>query len=386
MGSISNRKKPAVTIVTLPFCTGGAGEVLLSRFLRLVAPAAEPLTVITGEYSAASAPPGTTVINVPAACRTKNFAVKLARQLATQICIATRILQNPSRIVLFYIGTSAYLLPFATAKLSGQQTVLYLSETESGIYRRDSAILGGMGHRVLPPLLRAIETLNCSMADRILAGSGEAVTRFGLGKYSAKLAVCPEYHLDEGQFGSTMPPSQRELRIGFIGRLQEEKGILNFVEALPALLDALPEATVLIGGGGPLSGQVEARVKELGIKARVSIPGWIPREQLPAALNSLRLLVVPSYTETGPYITLEAMGCGTPVLATRAGAINSMLEEGVTGFLLPDNEPPTIAGRIIELLASADLDGVATRAEALVNREYRFKDAVSRIGAALGEV
>ncbi|MDR9817328.1 MAG: glycosyltransferase family 4 protein [Candidatus Methanoculleus thermohydrogenotrophicum] len=128
------------------------------------------------------------------------------------------------------------------------------------------------------------------------------------------------------------PLPDRPSLIGYIGRLSGEKGVQHFAQALPAVLNGREDLRVLIGGDGPLKELIEASLQKGGVTARVDLPGWISHDDLPGYLNQLRLLVLPSYTEGLPNIMLEAMACGTPVLATPVGAIPDVIIDGKTGL------------------------------------------------------
>jgi glycosyltransferase involved in cell wall biosynthesis len=143
---------------------------------------------------------------------------------------------------------------------------------------------------------------------------------------------------------------------------------------------------VLIGGDGPLKESIASSLQDDGIAARVDLPGWISHEELPKYLNQLRLLVLPSYTEGLPNIMLEAMACGTPVLATPVGAVPDVSVDGKTGFIMENNTPECIAENVMRALEHPDLEGVAQRARALVEREYTFERAVERWKSILEEV
>jgi glycosyltransferase involved in cell wall biosynthesis len=84
----------------------------------------------------------------------------------------------------------------------------------------------------------------------------------------------------------------------------------------------------------------------------------------------LRLLVLPSYTEGLPNIMLEAMACGTPVLATPVGAIPDVIIDGKTGFIMENNSPECIAENVIRALNSPDLERDRGGEEAVCGGEF----------------
>jgi glycosyltransferase involved in cell wall biosynthesis len=75
---------------------------------------------------------------------------------------------------------------------------------------------------------------------------------------------------------------------------------------------------------------------------------------------------------------LEAMACGTPVLATPVGAIPDVIKDGETGFIMEDNSPECIARNIIRALNHPNLEQIAQNARALVEKEFTFEKAVER--------
>jgi len=135
---------------------------------------------------------------------------------------------------------------------------------------------------------------------------------------------------------------------------------------------------VLIGGDGQLKETIEKSLQEQGIRSNVDLPGWISHDGLPKYLNQLRLLVLPSYTEGLPNIMLEAMACGTPVLATPVGAIPDVIQDEVTGFIMENNTPECIARSVMRALNHPDLEGIAERGRQYVEKEFTFEKAVER--------
>ena len=122
-------------------------------------------------------------------------------------------------------------------------------------------------------------------------------------KYSHKIFIAHEHFLDFDKFKIEKPVDERDNLVGYVGRLGGEKGILSFLEAIPDVLEARNEVAFLIGGDGQLRPQVEECTGKLD--GKVKFVGWIPHDELPRYLNELRLLVIPSYTETGPISLLK---------------------------------------------------------------------------------
>jgi len=180
--------------------------------------------------------------------------------------------------------------------------------------------------------------------------------------------------------------TNRPYCIGYIGRLSREKGVQHFAQALPAILSDQQALRALIGGDGPLKESLKAALQEEGLTTRVDLPGWISHDDLPEYLNQLRLLVLPSYTEGLPNIMLEAMACGTPVLATPVGAIPDVIIDGKTGFIMENNSPECIAENVIRALNSRDLERIAEDGRRFVEGNFTFERVVERWKEVLEEI
>jgi glycosyltransferase involved in cell wall biosynthesis len=116
----------------------------------------------------------------------------------------------------------------------------------------------------------------------------------------------------------------------YVGRLSEEKGLLSIVRQWDASLGDL-----LVAGSGPEEGALKGVAR-----AGVTFLGAVPPSQIPTLLVEARALLVPSlWYEGAGKVVLEAYAAGVPVLASRIGALPEVVEDGVSGFLLPPQEP-----------------------------------------------
>ena len=164
--------------------------------------------------------------------------------------------------------------------------------------------------------------------------------------------------------------------VGYIGRLSGEKGVMNFVKAIPRVLEVREKTMFRIIGEGPLRAEIEEFLNKHNLGNKVSLLGWVPHDEMPKHINQLKLLVLPSYTEGLPNVVLEAIACGTPVLATPVGSIPDLIRDGKTGFILEDNSPEKIASGILRVLGHPKLNEIAGNARQLVEQNYTFEAAV----------
>ena len=134
----------------------------------------------------------------------------------------------------------------------------------------------------------------------------------------------------------------------------------------------------MIGRDGLLRNEIERDLNERNLNGKVKLAGWISHDNLPRYLNELKLIVLPSYTEGLPNIMLEAMACGTPVLATPVGAIPNFIKDGETGFIMENNSPECIAKNVIRALNHPNLEQISKKAHDMVEKEFTYEKAVNR--------
>ena len=157
----------------------------------------------------------------------------------------------------------------------------------------------------------------------------------------------------------------------YVGRIEPIKGLRNLLEAV-ALLEDQDDTVLLIVGGKPGDDSelelLKSQARQLGIGDKVVFTGAVPQCRLPAYYSAADVFVLPSYTESFGLAALEAMACGTPVVASRVGGLSTFIRNGETGYLIPWRCPEPFAQRLDMLLANPalrDTLGAAARAKAL---------------------
>ena len=145
--------------------------------------------------------------------------------------------------------------------------------------------------------------------------------------------------------------------VGTVGRMERVKDQANLVQAfLLAIRDGSEHASrlrLVLVGDGPMRGELEAMVQAAGAADRVWLAG--ERSDVPAMMRGLDCFVLPSLAEGISNTLLEAMASGLPVVATRVGANADLLEEGVTGFVVPRADPEALAAAILRYAADPAL-------------------------------
>jgi glycosyltransferase involved in cell wall biosynthesis len=141
---------------------------------------------------------------------------------------------------------------------------------------------------------------------------------------------------------------QGALVIGTIARFDPVKALDVLLDALPALAERVPEVALLLVGHGREERRLHARANDLRIARQVVFAGGIP--DAARCLPAMDLFVSASLGEGLPLTLLEAMACGLPVVATRVPGHVDVVEDGVTGLLVPPRDPAALAEAIAVLL------------------------------------
>ena len=172
--------------------------------------------------------------------------------------------------------------------------------------------------------------------------------------------------------------------VGVVARLEAEKGHRTLIDAWPDVLAAVPSAWLLIIGEGSERDSLESQAQSLGIEHRVVFTGR--REDVPAVTAALDISVLPSYREAQGLSVLEAMALSRPVVASAVGGIPEMIEDGVTGLLVPPHDREALAAAIVRLLTDHPLaDMIARAGHNLVHDRFCIEMMIESISSLYDE-
>lgn len=239
--------------------------------------------------------------------------------------------------------------------------------------------------KTLPPPFETIRRIVLARTAHILARSPDAVAVVRAGGYRGATTQIG-YGVDQGDFFMGPLRSQHAagspLRIGYVGRLIEEKGL---DDVLDAMASGGPPHHFAILGEGPHEGALRDRSGQLGLQDRVSFRGWTSPREVGDFMRTLDVLVLltrrtKKFKEQFGRVIIEAQACGVPVIGSTCGAIPSVIGKG--GWVVPERDPLALASLLAEISANDGLLRSASDA-ARDNIESRFtNDAVA---AALGQ-
>lgn len=156
--------------------------------------------------------------------------------------------------------------------------------------------------------------------------------------------------------------------LGCIAVLSRQKGITHLLQAAPEMLRRHPELKILIVGGGPLLESLQQEARAAGLPDNVRFVGW--RSDALEILPALDVFILPSLWEAMPIVLLEAMAAARPIVVTDVGDNGRIVEDGVTGRLIPPQNSAAIAATVGELL---DDSALRARLGAQAYEYYRSK-------------
>ena len=158
------------------------------------------------------------------------------------------------------------------------------------------------------------------------------------------------------------------LRLLYMGRLADDKGVLEAIRALGVLSEReIINVCLEIAGSGPFEKALRGEVRRLGLEARVYFSGPLFGGNKLECWRRAQVFVFPTFHREGlPYTVLESLASGTPVITTRVGAIPDVVQDGVQGILLRSHDPVTVADAIQEFLE--DRARLARMSRAAVSR------------------
>lgn len=145
-------------------------------------------------------------------------------------------------------------------------------------------------------------------------------------------------------------PADQPLAI-YVGNLKPEKGVMDLGRAWAKVLDAVPKATLLVIGDGPLRTDLEGVTASLG--ERVRLIKRQPLERIPLYMAAANILVLPSHSEGTPNVVLEALASGRRVVATYVGGVPDLITSDKLGSLVPAHDPDALAASIVSALRSS---------------------------------
>lgn len=280
----------------------------------------------------------------------------------------------------------------------GPFDVAHAHSTKAGLLVRTLPSLGGARVAYTPHCIytmnpdlgrparavaRAIEVTLARRTDALIAVSpdeGEHVR--GLGLRADRVNVVPNgvapLESDRGGLRRALGFAADELVVGFVGRLcaQKDPGLL--LEAFARLRGDHPRARLAMVGDGPLRHALHRRGARLELGDRVR---WLGARPAAAVMPAFDVLALPSRYEGLPYVLLEALAAGLPIVATDVGGVRLAVEEGENGYVVPCGVADRFADALASLLADPARRERAGRAARARAPRFSIAEMVARTEA-----
>jgi len=187
-----------------------------------------------------------------------------------------------------------------------------------------------------------------------------------------------EYGADKRGFllETIIPRDLRDKKIVlYVGRMLAMKGVDVLVKAIPEILKRMGSDELLFVFSGPGDcSRFRKRLEEMNVKSHCLFTGPLPKETIIQLVMRSELVAVPSYYENCPYVVLESMACGTPVVASNVGGIPEIITNNYDGILVESGSPSALANAIVRLLTNRSLRGlISQRGRATIIKRFSWK-------------
>ncbi len=201
----------------------------------------------------------------------------------------------------------------------------------------------------------------CNTADHVIAPTRHVAERLRRYQVTKPISIIPT-GIDIDLFDLVPDRDLREFYqipvdvplLAYAGRIAKEKNIPRVLTMFREVLRREPDTHLLLLGGGPFEQPVRELIDKLGIGHRTRMTGFVTREQIVQGLRCADLFVFASHTETQGLVLGEAMACSIPVVAVSADAPRELLDDGVEGYLVPDEDEP-FAEAVLTLIRDREL-------------------------------
>jgi glycosyltransferase involved in cell wall biosynthesis len=346
--SYTTEKALSIAIVGNPVNTLGR-DVFLCKFIDILSPFSNRILIISGDFRCKKKlPQNVKTIFINGDEKKESLIIRTFKFLLREVHYSFVLIKNVKMFDLVIVFGAERFLPTLTSKILRKKVLLHVGGRFSlharAIYKNS---LWGIGHSLIPAIGLIEEQIALSLCDGIIVESPFAVRNLKLQKYAFKVFTQGATYVDtETFYPQNTENITRRKYIGFVGRLSKEKGIIEFLESIPLILQRVPDLEFMVVGDGPLRNEVKDFLIRNKLTSKVHYIGYVENDKLVEIFNTLKLLVLPSYSEGVPNVLLEAMSCGVPVLATPVGGIPSIITDKRNGFLLRNNTKEEIAKTI----------------------------------------
>lgn len=193
-----------------------------------------------------------------------------------------------------------------------------------------------------------------------------------------KVFVSPSGGIDNRYlFPSTTMRYADSIRIGYVGRLEYDKGVFDLILSLHQIQNKIKYQVVIVGYGS-IKNKIEEYIKLHHLDLQITLEGGIEQNKLGAVYNNIDVLIFPSKRESESLglVGIEAMACGTPVIGTNIGGIPSYLKNEYNGLLVPVGDIDALSNAIIKFAQLTFAQRKEMRENAIKTAQRYYRDNV----------
>lgn len=359
-------------IITNPMIAANrSAEVTLSKFLRVIKPSYEKLTVIGGNLSVEPDLKDVELVSFGIQ-RAENKIKRALDIIAVQFKMRKEVRRviNRNDPVFFWIGDKM-ILPYKAAMKKGAELNYFImgNVAKEGNISRFTEISS-----------KLIKYM-AEHATYICMESRSVIDEWpGLKKNKTRVI-----HLYTDQIQMN-PIDERRKAIGMVCRLTAGKHVLECIESMAQLHEKYPEWDLEIIGSGRQQEECENLITKLRAGSYVKLHGWVEHDEIVKKSKNWKFLLFPTDTEGMPNGLLEMMGRGIPALATPVGGIKDILCDGENGFILSENTVDAIKTGIQRLFKLNENEYIkcSEGAFTIIANEYSLDGAVKNSQSVIG--
>ncbi len=354
-------EKNRAHVITNPMIAANrSAEVTLSKFLRVIRPCFDRISVIGGNITLESDLKDIEVHSF----RMERAGNKLKRALdiaGLQIKMALQVLRSVKgdERVFFWVGDKM-IVPFMAAKLMRAEIYYF-------VY--GNVAKEGRQNRFTHASASLIQFM-ASHSDHICVESHSVRDEWD-GRIAGKTKTIHLY-TEDINFNSL---EGRTNTIGMVCRLTEAKHVVESIKAFALLHEAFPDWKLEIIGSGKQQEECARAIHALNAAEYVRLLGWIERGRIREITRKWKYLLFPTDTEGLPNGLIEMMGQGIPVIASPVGGIKDVVRNGQNGWFLKGVSVPDIFGGMMEALRAPDYISVASAAHKRILAGYTLEAA-----------
>ena len=187
--------------------------------------------------------------------------------------------------------------------------------------------------------------------------------------------------LDRPFFNQPHIPITEKPKLVCVARLSEQKGHFVLLEAVRQLAQAGLQFKLTLVGDGPFRPEIEQAIAQNNLQQHIEITGWLTNEEVRQQILDSQAMVLPSFAEGLPVVIMEALALGRPVISTYVAGIPELLEDEVSGWLVPAGSVEDLVAAISQVLerSPSELEQMGTRGRANVMQQHNVTTEAQKL-------